>query len=124
MGVIGTVKYFFSKKDSYYRLLLNDSGFDVVKDEKVIGRVDWMQVKKIEAFKQDLFSYDLLCMEFTLLNEEIIEVNEDVDNFELMINDMNKYCCVDDEWKNKVIDGAFLPNNFSVYDKSGQTKKR
>ena len=64
------------------RIVLSEDGFELYKGEQFKGRVLWSQVDKIEAYKADLITYDLVCVEFFIgAKNEIFAVDEEVEEF-------------------------------------------
>ena len=53
------------KKDVPERVILKFEGFDLYSGDTLKGGVQWHEIDKIEVFKEDLITYDMVCMEWS-----------------------------------------------------------
>ena len=61
---ISKIKDRFSRKEPKFAVDFDTAGFTISEDEKPKVRVDWLSVREIFAYKDDLFSYDEICIGF------------------------------------------------------------
>ena len=59
----------------------------------------WGDVKKVVAYKRDLLSVDLVCIEFEIPDGTFVEIDEDMDNFTYVQEEMlRRFPTIDPEW--------------------------
>ena len=68
------------------RIRLNNDGFDLYVEDTLKWQVHWDALNKIEVFKVDLITYDIVCMElFDFERDMTFPVNEEVKGFWEMV---------------------------------------
>ena len=86
-------------------------------------RMGWEVIERVEVFKRDLFSVDLICVQFTCYHGEEIEIDEEDGHWERVIG-MLPEClpgCLDwRTWFSKVAFPAFETNRRVVFERSAQ----
>ena len=83
--------------------------------------VAWADVIKIEAFKRDLLTVDLICLTISLRNNKTLELNEEMEGWELLVNQLPEYlpgCQTFAEWFLVVAFPAFKPNLTVIYSRN------
>lgn len=110
----------FSKNETKERIELFPSGFRLICDGQAKGEVLWNQVNRIAAFKDDLLTVDLICMEFILREKDIVfEVNEDIEGFwDLAKRLPTIYPSINREWQSKVVLPPFARNPTTIYQRA------
>ena len=89
-------------------------------------RIAWTNIRKIAAFKRDLFSTDLICWELELKEgfrrgwEEIkvIEIDEEIEGFQGVFEEAVRRNMVAPNWLALVMQPAFATNWTIIYDSS------
>ena len=84
----------------------------------------WEVVERVEAFKRDLFSVDLICLEFTAQNGEGIEIDEDDEPWRRLVEQLParlEGCLALESWFSDVAFPAFETNRRVIFDRSGVT---
>lgn len=105
-----------SKRPSEH-IFLRDNGFDLMRDNLVKGGVDWPEVDEINVFKEDMVTFDLVCMEFWIrYRDQTFEVNDDVGGFwELTKRIKEVFSTSEQRWEESVVKPAFARNATMIY---------
>ena len=111
------------KKDVPERVILRDDGFHLYSGKTFKGGVLWRKVDKIAVFKEDLITYDMVCMEFILrAKNEVFEVNDEVEGFWEMVKRVKEVLPTSQQdWEAVVIKPAFARNPTVIYERSKST---
>lgn len=73
--------------------------------------MDWKEIVKITAFKRDLFTTDLICMQMTKDERNFIEVNEEMNGFEEFNEAILKFFFgIDENWQTSIASPPFATN--------------
>ena len=118
--MINYFKSIFQKFDRWVRsryelpkgsITFSDVGFSVEFRGRH-SRVEWSQVNRINAFKRDLFSVDLICLEFHQEGVEApVEIDEEMDGYAVLKKILpDKFEGFDRDWWPKVAHPAFATN--------------
>jgi hypothetical protein len=77
-------------------------------------------VDKIAVFKDDLVTYDLICMEFIIgAKNQVFEVNEEVGGFWDMVKRLKQLLPSSrQDWEAVVVKPAFARNPTVIYERS------
>lgn len=81
--------------------------------------VAWQDVVRVEAFKRDLYSVDLICLAI-LLGDKTVEINEEMDGWESLVDKLPEYlpgCQKFEQWFLVVAFPAFRPNFTVIYQR-------
>jgi hypothetical protein len=90
---------------------LDNTGFDVLRQDHIVARVEWEQVHEINAFKVDCFIYDTICVAFTLLDDRVCEITEEIEGFDAIAGEIEqRYGVSKESWWSKVAFPAFETN--------------
>jgi len=88
-------------------------------DEKEVS-ISWDNVRKVDAYKRDLLTYDMVCVSFETLSEQSIEVDEGMKGFtELMeeassaLPGLTKFS----DWYLNITQPAFATNLTPLYER-------
>lgn len=90
-------------------VLLDDAGFAVVEDGKTAFRVDWSCVERIIAYKEDLWSTDLICLGFYIDGnlDRCYHVREEAEGWSDLLTAVAKRFEVELEWHLEVAQPPF-----------------
>ena len=85
----------------------------------------WEDTTCITAFKRDLYTVDLICLEVRLKENKTVELNEDMDGWESLVGHLPIYlpgCKNAEQWFETVAFPAFKPRLTVIYrrEKSDQ----
>jgi len=90
---------------------------------KQVGFIKWSEIDSIDAFKRDMFSYDLICIQISgpkSAQSEPIEIDEEDPKWEAVMVALSKYLpqikpwC---EWFSAVAFPAFAINSLRIYER-------
>jgi hypothetical protein len=96
----------------YGRLVLDEGGFHLVKDEHRKAAVTWDDVRTIHTYKRDFFAYDMICLAFEVAEGEWVEIWESMVDFELVDKEMcERFPGVPRDWFGQVMQPPFAPND-------------
>lgn len=106
-------RYLAWRQRHVVELELTGSGFAIVGYR---GRVDirWDAVQRINAYKRDLYTVDLLCLAI-LAGEQVVEVDERMEGFEAFDAAMHDALGITPAWKLDVLFPAFEENTTEIY---------
>ena len=85
-------------------------------DERTV-HIPWTSIRKITAFKRDLFTTDLICFYFELENGDDIEFDEEMKGWQQFVEELA--CRLPGfmkDWWSKVVQPAFVENATVIYD--------
>jgi hypothetical protein len=101
------------------RVILKTEGFALYRGSAIKGGVDWREIDKITVFKEDLLTYDVVCMEFMLgAKNEVFEVNDDVEGFWGLVKRIKEvFPTSRQDWEAVVLKPAFDRNPTVVYER-------
>lgn len=100
-------------------IAFTSEGFELRKAESLVGGVEWSEIRKIIAFKRDLVTSDVVCLEFHLVGkDEVFEVNDDVGGFwDLARRVKEVFPGSDQEWEESVVKPAFARNARVIFER-------
>lgn len=92
----------------------------------VTWSIPWTNIRKIAAFKRDLFTTDVICWELELKEpfrrgwEEfrLFETNEEIEGFQSVVDEAIRRNMVDPHWIGLVMQPAFATCWTVIYDSS------
>ena len=80
----------------------------------------WRDVLRIDAFKRDLYTVDVICLAFVLSDDTEVEIDEDMKGFPSLVQKLPEYvpgCQTWDQWFRPVAVPAFELNLTTIYQK-------
>ena len=93
-----------------------EDGFSI-KLQKVDRKALWSEIEKIEAYKEDLMTYDMLCLNIDL-KESIILITEETEGYEYFIKELEKqFPSIEKGWDWKIIQSPFVRNHTVIFSK-------
>lgn len=107
------------KKDVPERIALRGDGFDLCSGDDLKYRVLWNEVDRIEVFKEDLITYDMVCMEFIVgVKDMVFPVNDEVEGFWEMVKRIKEvFPTSRQDWEAVVVKPAFARNPTVIYER-------
>ncbi len=80
--------------------------------------INWSDIKQINAYKKDVYVYDLVVMEI-VIGENILTINEETPGwFQLIIKLKEVFQDIPKDWDIKIIQPAFAENFTNIYNRS------
>jgi hypothetical protein len=93
-----------------------EDGFSV-RLEKGNRKVHWSEIEKTEAYKEDLMTTDMVCLDI-VLTESVISINEEVNGYEYFIKELEKqFQSIEKGWEWKLIQPPFAKNHMLLFTK-------
>ena len=95
----------------------NEKGFKFTLSdcEKLIN---WSDIEQINAFKKDVYVYDLVVMEI-VIGENILTINEETPGwFQLIIKLKEIFHDIPEDWQIKITQPAFAENFTNIYNRT------
>jgi hypothetical protein len=80
--------------------------------------IAWRDAVRIEVFKRDLYSVDLICLTIFLKDSKAVEINEEMEGWNSLVEKLPEYltgCQKFEEWFQVVAFPAFKSNNTVIY---------
>ena len=107
-------------------IVIFEEGFSLHEDDAKEVRIEWPAIGKIVAFKEDLLTFDLVCLEFHLVaGDKIVELNEDTKGFWELVEKLKAvFPDSDQAWESKVLKPAYSRNPFTIYEKQRQMPRQ
>ncbi|GAB4140070.1 MAG: hypothetical protein Tsb009_09290 [Planctomycetaceae bacterium] len=110
------IKELTSEKAENGVITFDDDGFSVERKSADSVRMKWDEVREIQAYKADLFSYDLICWVFLGKDDVWVEVNEEMVGFAKLEKHIEKRFEFEDrDWFHKVAFPAFETNLMTLW---------
>ncbi len=108
------------KHDVPERIRLTIDGFELLSGDEVKWRIWWSEVDKIEVFKEDLITYDLVCMEFFVgVRDMVFPLNEELEGFWEIANRIKEvFPTSSQDWEAAVVKPAFARNPAIIYERA------
>ena len=83
--------------------------------------ISWRETIRIEVFKRDLFSVDLICLTFFLRDDRALEINEEMNGWKSLVEKLPEYlpgCQTLEEWFPTVAFPPFKTNRTIIYSRA------
>lgn len=91
------------------------------KDQVEIGRFEWAEVKRIVAYKDDLITVDLVCIEFELNDGLVYLAHDECIGFEALLGKMSEAIpAIAPEWFTRITTPAFERNYTVLFEKTSR----
>jgi hypothetical protein len=106
-------------KQEQARLAVSDDEVVLYSDERELWRFRWDAVTRIEAYKRDLFSTDLVCLDFYVAALDMTyPTHEEVQGFVTLREQLSsRFPSVGSDWLRKVTLPPFAPNHKVLYER-------
>lgn len=103
----------------YGRLILNEGGFYLLKDDKREFAIRWADIRTIRTFKRDMFAYDMICLAFEIGEDEWVEIWESMVDFTRITEKMHaEFPTIPEDWHSVVMLPAFETNDRILWNRN------
>jgi hypothetical protein len=95
---------------------IRDDGFTVALKS---GAKDilWKDIQEINAYKDDLMTYDVICLDI-ILTDSVVKITEEVEGWSDFTEKLNKvFPAIDKEWYINIMLPAFETNFITLFKK-------
>ena len=101
------------------RLVVSDVEVALFRDSVEVWRFHWDDVTRIVTCKWDLFSVDLVCLDFVVESQQLIyQTDEDMQGFWDLCEQMHRlFPSISEGWWSEVVLPPFATNKKVLYDK-------
>jgi len=97
-----------------------DNGFVATTEEEELA-LNWSELNTIVAYKEDLYTYDVVGLEIFTTNGQSFRINEDTPGWYQFIERLGTtFTSIDKDWQTKVSIPAFETNLTLLYDKKNR----
>jgi hypothetical protein len=102
------------------RIDITARGFDVYEGDRQVASVAWDDVDEIVAFKRDMLTWDLVCLEFVLRGRDrACEVNDDAAEFWNLVKHVKEVFPESvQDWERLVVKPAFATNLTVIFKRT------
>jgi hypothetical protein len=109
----------FRRRRENLRLAANDDEVSLLANDKEAWRFPWNEVERIETYKQDLFSVDLICLDFVVESRKLTyHTHEDMQGFRDLWESMcRRFPSIDEHWLPQVASPPFATNRKVLYQR-------
>lgn len=95
-------------------IIKNDDGF-AIHLTSVTKNVLWKDIQKIDAYKDDLITYDMICLDIVLPGS-IIKITEEIEGWSEFTEKLNQvFPSMDKEWYANIMLPAFAANFTTLF---------
>jgi hypothetical protein len=109
----------WTPEGEYGRIEGDERGFALILGRRQRWRVDWSEIVAIRTFKRDLFTFDMVCLEFKTASGEYCEAWEDMVGFTEFTERMQaEFPTVPQNWYGEVMLPAFATNQRVLWRRS------
>jgi len=107
------------RRKEQLRLAVSDAEVQLFKDDREVWRFGWDEVTKIVTYKRDLFSVDLICLDFFVESQQLTyPTHEEMAGFRDLSERMRRlFPSISEGWWSEVAFPAFATNEKILYDK-------
>jgi hypothetical protein len=109
----------FDRRKEELRLMMSDVDLALFKDGTEVWRFRWDAVTRIVTYKRDLFTVDLICLDFFLEPQQLsYSTHEEMQGFRDLCEQMSRlFPSIGEGWWSEVAFPAFTPNEKILYDR-------
>lgn len=113
----------YNRAGDTVKVVLEADGFQVCQEDAV-QQVPWADVREIVTYKEDLLSYDNICLAFRLSDEDDwLVVDEEGEGFKDLAEAMKKqFPNVPSDWHSEVMFPAFVTNYRVLWNQEKATE--
>lgn len=100
-------------------LQITDDGLVLFESSREVYRFRWMDVSKVETYKQDLFSVDMICLDFAVDADQMVYMADDeMDGFRELSSRLTQYFpTIAPDWWSEVAFPAFATKHRILYER-------
>jgi hypothetical protein len=101
------------------RLVVSKDGLGLLEGEREVYRFKWTEVSKIETYKRDLGTVDMICLDFTLSAQHIVYMaNDEMAGFDELTKHLTRdFPTVPVDWWSDVAFPAFATNHRILFER-------
>jgi hypothetical protein len=101
------------------RLEITDDGLALFERDREIYRFRWADISKVETYKRDLFSVDMICLDFSVGAHQIAYMTHDeMDGFSELSSRLTRYFpSIPSDWWSEVAFPAFATKHRILYER-------
>jgi hypothetical protein len=116
-SLISKIKRRLSRDFPKREVKFDDAGFTVFAEEKQPVHADWLSVKEVFAYKDDLFTYDEICVGFRFDDAGTYWwVGEDYVGYQQFIEELKgRFPGIKTDWFSQVAFPPFLQNRTTLW---------
>ncbi|ALI98582.1 hypothetical protein [Rufibacter tibetensis] len=97
-----------------------DNGFSATIEEEEMA-FSWSELNTIVAYKKDLYTYDVICLDVFTAGGHDLSINEDTPGWHQFIERLNKaFTSIDKGWQSEVSQTAFETKLTLLYDRQNR----
>jgi hypothetical protein len=102
------------------RLEVTDDGLALFENGRETYRFRWTDVSKVETYKRDLFSVDMICLDFAVdADQRVYMTHDEMDGFSELSSRLTQYFpSIASDWWNEVAVPAFATKHRILYERS------
>ncbi|ALI98311.1 hypothetical protein [Rufibacter tibetensis] len=101
-----------------------DNGFVVTIEEEDLA-LSWSELNTIVAYKQDLYTYDVICLDVFTIHGQSFNINEDTPGWFQFLERLNKtFPSIDKGWQKEVSIQSFETKLTLLYDRQNRDLER
>ncbi len=102
--------------DKNNRIDVRDEGFTIALKSGT-KKVLWEDIQEINAYKDDLMTYDMICLDI-VLKDSVVKITEEVGGWSEFTEELNKvFPSIDKEWYVNIMLPAFATNFTTLFKK-------
>ncbi len=118
--MLRAIRNFLNKRKTAQCLIVSsEHGVKFFRGDVEVGGFSWDKVRRIVAYKDDLMTTDLICLEFEVEDDLVYLAHEEAPGFEQLCTDMAKaFPAIDPNWLLTVMQPAFVRNFTVLHGKS------
>jgi hypothetical protein len=107
------------RKQEQLRLAVSDDEVVLFADEREVWRFRWDAVTRIETYKRDLFSTDLVCLDFFVGSQDLTyPAHEEMQGFVVLREQLSsRFPSVGEDWLRQVTFPPFAANHRVLYER-------
>jgi len=112
------------RKGRFYSLSHDLDGITIrsltLENETVAKKLPWNEISSIHAFKRDLMTVDLICIQIVLCDGTVIKIHEEMEGWMELIENLPNYlpkCKRWETWWMVVAFPAFVTNYTELYNR-------
>ena len=108
------------RKREYLRLAVTADRVTLYADGRESWHFRWDEVTRVETYKHDLFTVDLICLNFFIEGRQMMcPTDEEIQGFDLLCEHLqSRFPSIDEHWWQQVAFPAFAPNSRVLYEKT------
>src|SRR5689334_22982850 len=113
-----TFKRAFGKTKKELRIAITEQDMTLFEDGREVWHFQWSDVMRIETYKRDLFSVDMICLDFFVEFRQLaFPTHDEMQGFDVLCDQLRRYFpSIEEEWWSQVAFPAFAGNNRVLYE--------